>query len=138
MLLNDEEIVKYVASALKDTDSITGKEETKKVIDSITKDAGMKIFVNALVLEVFMSTLQKGLELSEKQRSILTMPEGMPVMVRDSKQRALVVAVPLQGKFYLAGSNTEIDIKPDYWYDINLLGATEKIEEPKVNETTSI
>lgn len=138
MMISDEEVVKFVASALRDAASVCGTDNAKKLINSLAQDDTFKMFVNALVLEVALASIQKGLDLSENQKSILTLPEGIPVLVRDKKQHALIVAVPKGGKLFMVGSGQELDIKPDCWFDINLFGpAPEKKEtEEPISETS--
>lgn len=133
MLISDDDVVKHVASALRDANSIVGPEKAKKLINFITSSDSAKLFINALVLEVAMASIQKGLDLADKQQSILTMPEGIPILVRDSKQKALIVTIPKGGKFYMVGTSTEIDIKPDHWYDVSLFGGQENTDDNKAH-----
>ncbi len=134
MLISDEEVVKFVSSALRDAGSVCGVDNAKKLINSIAQDDTFKMFINALVLEVSLASIQKGLDLSENQKSILTLPENIPVLVRDKKQGALIVTVPKGGKFFMVGSGQELDIQPDCWFDISLFGPA---PEEKGTEETS-
>lgn len=136
MLINDSEIIEYLRRAIRDVKQVLPQDEVTGLLKLLHEDNTLKTFLNALILEVAMPSISKGIDISKKRQSILTMPENIPVLVCDeNKSESLAIVVPKAGKFFMVGNDDyQFDIVPTCWYDIPLFGPRENSEVMDVQD----
>lgn len=120
-MLTHDEINQCIERAAMYAAQVIGVDEMKEVLDKLAKDEHMSEFIYTVALETSMSSIFRGLEMHEKEQSILLLKDGLPVLVNDKTNKSLAVVVPRNGKYYVMGSDVEVNIKPDCWYDIEIL-----------------
>lgn len=125
-MLTHDEINECIDRAIMNVVSIEGPEKVKDILDILSSNETLSKVIHAMTIEVSMASTFKGLELHEKEQSILTIKDGIPSLVYDKGQQLLAVVVPNKGKYFMAGSDMEINIKPDCWYDIPMFKQQEK------------
>lgn len=119
-MLTHDEINQCIERAAMYAAQVIGVEEMKEVLDKLARDEHMSEFIFTVALETSMSSVFRGLEMHDMEQSILMLKDGFPVLVHDKTKKSLAVVVPKNGKYYVLGSDVEVDIKPDCWYDIDL------------------
>ena len=115
-----------------------GPDNMVKTMKILELDDNIPKLIHTLSIEIAFAATLKGIGLANKGISISTVPKDQPVLVHDVEKEALGIVTPKSdGKFYLVGSNTEVDIKPSLWYDIDFFDSPELKEKLKeVTEKT--
>lgn len=125
-MLDAKEIEQCVERGMANIASVYGKEKFSKLVDLIKDDEVLMGFIHSVAMEVTFTAVRKGVAISDKKESILTMPENIPVLVRDEKKDLLMIVVPKGGKYYIVGTDKTLNIEPSCWYNVPLFKPSEE------------